>query len=78
MQTVHRQFRILFGFLCSGWYRSRFSWVVGLVSFVFHYWGDGLFVPAVTWGFAFSFVGFALTAIGAFIFADTGVGYVYR
>ena len=29
-------------------------------------------------GLAFSFVGFALTAIGAFIFADTGVGYVFR
>ncbi len=25
-----------------------------------------------------SFVGFALTAIGSFIFADTGVGYVFR
>ena len=40
--------------------------------------GGRSFVPAATWGFAFSFVGFALTAIGAFIFADTGVGYVYR
>ena len=29
-------------------------------------------------GLAFSFVGFALTAIGSFIFADTGVGYVFR
>ena len=27
------------GALCSGWYRSRFSRVVGLWSFVFHYWG---------------------------------------
>ena len=78
MQVVYRQFRMLCSYLCSGWYRSRFSWVVGLVSHVFHYGGDGLFVPAVTWGFAFSFVGFALTAIGSFIFADTGVGYVYR
>ena len=25
---------------------------VGLMSFVFHYWGDGLFVPAAMWGFA--------------------------
>ena len=39
VQTVHRQFRILFGYLCSGWYRSRFSRVAQLVSFVFHYWG---------------------------------------
>ena len=52
---VTRQFRIWFGYLCSGWYRSRFSWVVGFVSHVFHYWGDGLFVPAATWGFAIAF-----------------------
>ena len=50
------------------------------MSFVFHYLGEGLFVPAATWRFAFSFVGFArnllrrLTANGSFIFADTGVG----
>ena len=25
---------------------------VGHMSFVFHYWGDGLFVPAATWRFA--------------------------
>ena len=31
----------------------------GYMSFVFHYWEDGLFVPAATWCFAFSFVGFA-------------------
>ena len=36
--VVTRQFRILFGCLCSGLYRSRFNWVVGLWSFVFHYW----------------------------------------
>ena len=41
--------------LCSGWYRSRFSRVVGLVSHVFHYWGEGLFVPAATVGFAMVF-----------------------
>ena len=29
------------GALCSGWYRSRFSRVAQLVSFVFHYWGGG-------------------------------------
>ena len=39
VQVAYPQFRILFCFLCSGWYRSRFSRVVGLVSFVFHYWG---------------------------------------
>ena len=25
---------------------------VGLWSFVFHWWWEGLFVPAATWGFA--------------------------
>ena len=40
---------------------------VGLVSFVFHYWEDRSFVLAATWRFAFSFVGFALTAIGSFL-----------
>ena len=34
---VTRQFRILYSYLCSGWYRSRFSRVDGLVSHVFHY-----------------------------------------
>ena len=41
VQVAHRQFRIWFGYLCSGWYRSRFSRGVGLVSHVFHYWGIG-------------------------------------
>ena len=78
VQVAHPQFRILFGCLCSGLDRSRFSRVVGLVSFVFHYWGERLFVPAATCGFAFSFVGFALTAGGSFLLADNGVGYVHR
>ena len=47
---------------------------VGLGSFVFHYWGDRSFVPAATCGFAFSFVGFALTAGGAFVSAGDGMG----
>ena len=38
VQVDNRQFRILCSFLCSGWNRSRFSWVVWLWSFVFHYW----------------------------------------
>ena len=49
---VNPQFPILFGCLCSGWYRSHFSRGVGLWSFVFYYWWDGLFVPAATCGFA--------------------------
>ena len=48
--------------------------LLGFGSFVFHYWWDGLFVPAATLGFAFSFVGFALTAIGAFVSAGNGMG----
>ena len=48
VQVAYPQFRIWFCYLCSGWYRSRFSRVVGLWSFVFHYWGDRLFVPAAT------------------------------
>ena len=55
VQVAYPQFRILCSFLCSGWYRSRFSRVVGLVSHVFHYWGDGLFVPAAMWCFAMFF-----------------------
>ena len=75
MQVAHPQFRILFGFLCSGYDLSRFSRVVGLVSFVFHYWVDGSFVPAATCGFAFSFVGFALTAVGSTVLADNVMEY---
>ena len=41
VQVAYPQFRMLCSYLCSGWYRSRFSWVVGLVSHVFHYWGRG-------------------------------------
>ena len=52
VQVDNRQFRILFGFLCSGYGRSRFSRGVGLGSFVFHYWEDRLFVPAATVGLA--------------------------
>ncbi len=37
----HLQFRILCSYLCSALYRSRFSRVVGRVSFVFHYWEVG-------------------------------------
>ena len=43
---------MLCSYLCSGLDRSRFSRVVGLVSLVFHYWGEGLFMPAATVGLA--------------------------
>ena len=52
VQIVYRQFRMLYSYLCSGWDRSRFSRGVGLWSPVFHYWGEGLFVPAATVGLA--------------------------
>ena len=52
VQVDNRQFRMLCSFLCSGWYRSRFSRVVGLVSFVFHWWWGRSFVPAATGCFA--------------------------
>ena len=74
VQIVTPQFRIWFGYLCSGLDRSRFSRVAQLVSFVFHYWWGRSFVPAATWCFAFSFVGFALTAIGSFLLVGNGRG----
>ena len=71
--VVHRQFRIWFGCLCSGWYRSRFSRVVGLVSFVFHYWGDGRSCLRLRWVWLYSFVEFALTAGGSFVWVGNGM-----
>ena len=55
VQIFNPHFDISFGYLCSGCDRLRFSRVVGLISFVFHYWGEGLFVPAATWGWAIIF-----------------------
>ena len=51
---------------------------VGLLGFgrtFFIIWGEGLFVPAATWFFAFSFVGFALTAIKSFVLVDNVTGW---
>ena len=59
--------------------------VFGLVSFAFQSgcWAmvvrfsllvDRSFVPAATWRFAFSFVGFALTANGSIVGAGNGMG----
>ena len=52
VQVAYPQFRMLCSYLCLGLYRSRFSRVAQLVSFVFHYWGEGAFVPAATVGWA--------------------------
>ena len=74
VQVDNRQFRILCSYLCSALYRSRFSRVAQLVSHVSHYWGrDRLFVRlrrVLQW----SFVGFALTAIGSFVLFGNGMG----
>ena len=70
---VNPQFRMLCSYLCSALYRSRFSWVVGLVSFVFHYWGIGRLCLRLLVVLLWIFVGFALTAIGAFLWAGNGM-----
>ena len=57
--VVTPQFRMLCSYLCSGWNRSRFSRVVGLVSFVFHYWGMDCSCLRLREVFLWSFVGFA-------------------
>ena len=60
--------------------------VFGLVSFAFQSgcWaciarfsllGDRSFMPAATWGFAFSFVGFALTAVESIVLVENGMEY---
>ena len=72
--AVYPQFRMLCSFLCSGWYRSRFSRVAGLWSHVFHYWGIGRWCLRLRGVLLCSFVGFALTAIGSFVWADNGTG----
>nr|DAO78919.1 MAG TPA: hypothetical protein [Caudoviricetes sp.] len=50
---------------------------LGLRSFVFHYWWDGLFVPAATWSFPWFFVGFALTAVGSIVLVDNVMEYLF-
>ena len=72
--VVTPQFRIWFGCLCSVLYRSRFSRVVGLWSFVFHYWGIGRSYLRLLVVLQWSFVGFALTANGSFVSAGNGMG----
>ena len=62
VQVAYPQFRMLFCYLCSALYRSRFSrfrWA-GIARFSLVV--DRLFVPAATVDFAFSFVELPLTA----------------
>ena len=75
MQVVYRQFGIWFCFLCSGYDRSRFSWVVGLWSHVFHYWGIGRLCLRLRGVLLWLFVGFALTAGGSIVSAGGGMGW---
>ena len=74
VQVVTPQFRILFGYLCSGLDRSRFNrfrW-----AYVFRF---SLLVGwtvrscGYLWFWLYSFVGFALTAIGSFLLAGNGM-----
>ena len=74
VQVAYPQFRMLYSFLCSGWYRSRFSRVVGLVSHVFHYWGRDRLCLRLRGVLLWSIVGFALTAGGSIVLAGNGMG----
>ena len=73
MQVAYPQFRILYSYLCSGLGRSRFSWVVGLESFVFHYWGGDRSCLRLRGVLLWLFVGFALTASRSFVGVGNGV-----
>ena len=56
MQVANRHFDFLFGCFVFGPVSLAFQKIsLGFGSFVFHYWWDGLFVPAATWGFAMAF-----------------------
>ena len=75
VQVAYPQLRILFGCLCSALYRSRFSRVAQLVSFVFHYWeGRDCLCLRLRLVLLWSIVGFALTASGAIVFVGNGMG----
>ncbi len=75
VQVDNPQFRMLFCYLCSGWYRSRFSRVAQLVSHVFHYWGGDRSCLRLRVVWLYTLVGFALTAIGSFLLVGNGRGW---
>ena len=54
---VTSQFRILYSYLCSALYRSRFSRGAQLGTFVFHYWGRGCSFLRLRGGLLWSIVG---------------------
>ncbi|MDD7774758.1 MAG: hypothetical protein PT954_10155, partial [Eubacteriales bacterium] len=72
VQIFNPHFDISFGYLCSGCDRLRFSRVVGLISFVFHYWGRGCSYLRLRGVLLCFFVGFALTANGTSIWRMKG------
>ena len=57
VQVDNRQFRILYSYLCSALYRSRFSRGAQLGTFVFHYWGRGCSFLRLRGGLLWSIVG---------------------
>ena len=61
----------MFGLWSFAFQSGCWAWIVR-----FSLLGGRSFVPAATLGFAFSFVGFALTAIGSFLLADNGTEYL--
>ena len=73
VQIAYPQFRILCSYLCSALYRSRFSRVVWLVSFVFHYWGVDRSYLRLRGVLLWSIVGFALTAGRSIVWTGNGM-----
>ena len=74
VQVVTPQFRILFGYLCSALYRSRFSKFRWACIARFSLLGDGRSCLRLRVVLLWSIVGFALTAIGSFLWAGNGMG----
>ena len=74
VQTVHPHFDVVFGCFVFG--SVSFAFQSGCWAGIFRFLllGGWSFVPAVTWRFAFSFVGFALTAGRSFVLLGDGVG----
>ena len=61
--VANPHFDVMFGGIVFGLGLFAFQKIsLGIGSFVFHWWWDGLYVPAATWCFAFSFVELPLTA----------------
>ena len=56
VQVAHPHFDVMFGGIVFGLRSLAFQKIsLGIGSFVFHWWWDGLYVPAATWRFAIVF-----------------------